>query len=180
MALSGRAHRKTSSQIGLLGSLVTGAVLLLTLGGVTPAPRGPSAAMSAGLVGFDVGRVVETVSHRIRPVQRNPSMLTSEDRLYRAAFGSAGLSLTLRPERSPALRIETAGVVRGAERFAVPLARWRGQGNSASRALAPGLAERVTARSGALDWDYLVEDQPAGGALTIDARVDSAGPHSAA
>jgi len=167
-------------QIGLLGSLVTGAFLLLPLGPVTPRPGERTATLSAGQVGFDVGRVVETVSHHVGPARGDPSMLASEDRLYRAEFGATGFSLTL-PRglstygRAPAFRIETVGVVRGGKRFAVPPARWRGQRNSALRALAPDLTERVTARAGALDWDYLVERHPAGGALTIDARVSSAG-----
>src|SRR5262249_21078595 len=45
---------------------------------------------------IDMGRVVETVSHRFESPRQDSGALSSEDRLYRVQLGAPGVSLTLR------------------------------------------------------------------------------------
>jgi hypothetical protein len=185
--------------------------------GRLPALQGKAALKQAQRDGIDIGAVIETVSHRVEPAKEHPGLLVSEDRLYRAEFGAAGFSLTLRRklaarelaartkawrhalapapkptrsarplpaeaipfERAPVYSIETAHVLRGSAPLTLAPARWRAERNSALRRLVPGISERVTAREGELDWDFLLARAPAGsGALTIEARIARAGrPH---
>src|SRR5437588_1280917 len=79
---------------------------------------------------FDVGRAIEIVDHRM--VER-PGRLASEDPLYRAELGPAGLSVRLRGRSGAAFRIETARVRIGRDELAVAPGRWRAERNSATR-----------------------------------------------
>lgn len=107
-----------------------GAVLLLGLGPAggaplptTPAPprdaeiavrhaaqaplQGVDARKQAERAGIDLGRVIETVRHRVAPAQGRSGPLVADDRLYRAEFDSSGFALRLRarlPQRELAAR----------------------------------------------------------------------------
>src|SRR5437016_6060231 len=70
------------------------------------APAG-SALDRARQSGFDVGRVVETVSHHVTRTKQGT--LVARDRLYRAEFDSRGLNLRL---GTSVLRLETISLSR--------------------------------------------------------------------
>jgi hypothetical protein len=63
--------------------------------------QGSAAFRRARRSGIDIGRVVETISHRFEPAKERADALLSEDRLYRAELGASGFSLTLRQRLTP-------------------------------------------------------------------------------
>ncbi len=78
-------------------------------------------------------------------------------------------------ERKAAFSIRTTRVLRGRQPLAISRAEWLSERNSAWRMLAPALSERVTARDGALEWEFILDRAPTGaGALTVEARVSAA------
>lgn len=138
--------------------------------------QGRAALQQARKDGIDIGSLIDSVSHCFRPERSSPERLVSRDRAYRVTLDASGFSMTQR--RAPtgpqarAFAIRTARVSDGAVPVSLARGRWRSQKNSASRQIARGLSERVTARDGRLEWDFLLDRAPAGGgALTIDAQV---------
>src|SRR6266545_1234335 len=92
------AVRVVRRQVPILVSLLA-FVAIVTFGGDARAAtwlQGEAALKRAEQAGIDVGAVIETVSPRVEFARERQGMLVSEDRLYRAQFGAAGFSLTLR------------------------------------------------------------------------------------
>ena len=149
------------------------AALTLALVSVPASAGGPhpgSALAQTTASGIDVAGVIETVSHRLE--RTKGGTLTSADRLYRASFDDSGFAIRLRGAGS--LRLRTSRALVGRSRLAVAPGAWRAERNRAERTLAHGLAERVTARSGHLEWDFVLDRPPAQtGALAIEARVSA-------
>ncbi len=152
--------------VGCIAALTLALVVPASAGG--PHPGSPLAQTTAS--GIDVAGVIETVSHRLE--RTKGGTLTSADRLYRVSFDDSGFAIRLRGAGS--LRLRTSRALVGRSRLAVAPGAWRAERNRAERTLAHGLAERVTARSGHLEWDFVLDRPPAQtGALAIEARVSA-------
>jgi large repetitive protein len=79
-------------------------------------------------------------------------------------------------QHAPAFAIRTSRVSRGDASLTLSRGRWRSSRNSAVRVLAPALRERVTAREGHLEWDFLLDRGPAPvRPLTVEARIFAGG-----
>jgi hypothetical protein len=79
-------------------------------------------------------------------------------------------------QRRPAFAIRTSGVSGDGTWSAVDHGRWRWSGNSAMRSIAPWLRERLTAREGNLEWNFLLAHAPASpGGLRIESRISFGG-----
>jgi hypothetical protein len=123
--------------------------------------------------GVDVGRVMDTVRHRM--VAEPSGALVSGDERYRASFDADGFEMAPAGDGSGALRVSTTDVARGSTVVDVTAGPWRGDANVAERSLAPAITERVTATAGQVEWDVVLSSRPAGrGDLRIDARVTGA------
>ncbi len=137
----------------------------------TPALSAPDRARGAGI---DVGGVVETVSHRVVPGKRGT--LFARDRLYRAEFSSKGISMNL---ANSIFRLETFAVRQGATQLPAAPSGWEATQNRAQRRLLPGVTERLLAREGHLEWEYVLDRPlPGTGDLRIAARIGSSGAAS--
>ena len=150
----------------------TAALVAVIVGGGGTVQAGPHAAPSAlertNAAGIDVGRIVETVSHNVSPTKHGT--LAARDRLYRAEFDANGFQLRLRSSR---FRLETASM-NGV------LGQFWGLAGNAEPGRAPAraeLTERVTARDGELEWDFVLARPPTtDGDLRLQAMVSAAGP----
>lgn len=147
--------------------------------------------------GVDVAAAIETVEHHI-----DPRTLRVDDRRYRLTLGRAfalamrGGSRTRVPvtaraarvgpevasvrasapapfERSAAIEIATRSIAVGGVRRTVVPGRWTTDRNIASRRLARGVTERVTARDGDVEWDVVLDRDPRGD-VSIAAEVEGA------
>ncbi len=56
---------------------------------------------------------------------------------------------------------------------------WRADGNTAERLVSPGVVERVTAKDGHVEWDFVLAGTSRDGDLRISATIDANGPGSA-
>ena len=110
---------------------------------------------------------VEALRHEIVP---GGAGLKVRDSLYVAEFGTAGFSLS-HSDSSRAFGLRTVTV----DDAPVREAEWRADGNTAERLVSPGVVERVTAKDGHVEWDFVLAGAPAGD-LRIDAVVDARGP----
>jgi hypothetical protein len=102
------------------------------------------------------------VTHRFEPGRRGRS-------------ASASLPAQAIPfQRQAAFRIEVSALRRGGKALSLAPAGWRSQRNETQRLLASGLRERVRAREGRLEWDFVVTHPlPGSGALEVEANVDA-------
>ena len=152
-----------------LGLVPLAVVTAIVGGGGSPAQpaslAAPSALEQAQRDGIDVGGVIETVRHHVGV--RGPGRLYAEDARYRAGFDSAGLSLELGASR---FRLDTVSV----DGQRVTPAAWRPSLNTASRQLVPGLTERITARSGRVEWDFVLAQPRGSNGLVIAASAPGA------
>lgn len=73
-----------------------------------------------------------------------------------------------------AFRMEVASVEMGGARAAADRRSWKADRNVASRRVAAGVIERVTAREGRVEWDFVL-DTPVSTGLLLDVRVAAAG-----
>ncbi|HEX9696755.1 MAG TPA: Ig-like domain-containing protein [Actinomycetota bacterium] len=124
--------------------------------------------------GLDTGRIIEQVRHNVAAVAAGH--LRAEDRAYRADFTAAGFSLSLKNAAGTvtggaALTVKTATVDTGAGPRAAVATPWQGSLNAAERLVAPGMLERVTARDGEIEWDFVMDAPPSG-----DVRIVAAVP----
>ena len=72
----------------------------------------------------------------------------------------------------PAFSVETSTATLGSRALALRPGAWQGSSNRAERTLLPGLLERVRAREGELEWDFvLARPLPGAGDLRIGARL---------
>ena len=120
--------------------------------------------------GIDVAGVIETVSHRFD--RSRGGRLVSADREYRASFDDSGFAIQLRGAGS--LRFRTSRALFGGRGLPLAPGVWRAERNTAVRPIAPGIDERVTARNGHLEWDFVL-DRPReqSGALVLEAIVNA-------
>ena len=163
---------KTTSRIS--AALLCLSVAASCAGAVTPPARELTQAS-----GIDLVNVVETVRHHIAATADDASLLAVDSRLYRAQFDADGFSLTLRADgRASSVReafaVAVDGVEAGEQSLPLSPGAWRSHNNRATRDLLPGLAERVTAREGHIEWDFLLAQAPAGDSpLRITATIDA-------
>jgi hypothetical protein len=115
---------------------------------------------------------VEPLRHPVEKVDGRPGVLRVEDPLYRAEFTADGFTLAAGGGGHVfALRTERVG--------GAPAHRsdWSAALNAAEREVSVGTTERVTARDGRLEWDFVIARPPAAGHdLVIEAMVDARGP----
>jgi hypothetical protein len=151
--------------VALLGALSFGWIDLDT--GTTP----PEQTAPAEQPGFDVGAVVERLRHSVAPVPGRPATLGARDDAYDVTFDGDGLRLA--PSGAgDQLRVGLVVAARGAQDLAVRPGSWRGDGPVASRPAGTGLVEQVTAREGEVEWDVVLDREPAGsGDLQLDATL---------
>jgi hypothetical protein len=124
----------------------------------------------ANEAGIDLGRVVEEVEHHIAASAADQRTLVVDDSHYRASFAAAGFELSV--AGGARLGVSLESVTRGGRGSAVPNGRWRSEGNVAERNSTGGVTERVTARKGEVEWDVLLDREPAGsGPLTVTAET---------
>jgi hypothetical protein len=204
------AVRLVRRQVPILASLLASFAIVTFVGDsrfevsgearALPRLQGEAALKRAEQAGIDVGAVIETVSHRSKSARRSQGMPLSEDRLYRAEFGTAGFWLTLRRkptaqseaaksaahqrlapgqastfEREPSFAIQTTREVRDGVPIALAPAGWRSEGNNAASDPAPGYQfEAAIAFDGT---NYLIawQDGRSGAADIYGARVSPAG-----
>jgi hypothetical protein len=169
----GPPMRRRSSSVSFVVAVV--ALVTLAVAVIPSAPRIGSAAGAtrtaggapgqadararADEAGIDLDGVMEQVEHHVVAAADRPGTLVVEDSHYRAAFTSGGFELSL--AGGAALAVSLRSAARGDDRVAVPSGRWQPNRNTASRA-AGGLTERVTARSGEVEWDVVLDAAPAG------------------
>lgn len=120
---------------------------------------------------FDVDQVVEQVSHAVTAVAGQPGAFAVPGAGYDATFDPAGV-------RVDGLRIAVSDVARaGATSLDVAPGAWTPDANVAQRALAAGVAERVTAGTVGVEWDVVLTAPPAGtGDLTVTASLGGLDP----
>src|SRR5439155_1691771 len=160
----------------------------------------PPARDATGKPRINVAKVIETVSHRVRP---EGSKLVAEDPGYRVQFDDRGFAVTLRQPRqrgrargsrphreepprrhrphdlsrfarAPGLRLGISRLRRGQQALAIRPGPWSNRQNEAEREIRPGVLEHVTAKRGKLEWKLILERGPRGDAapLEIEARLD--------
>ena len=135
------------------------------------------------MTGPDIGAAIEAVRHHLETSSVDDAQLAAWDRLYALELTARGLSLALRESPSAATGDAGAGwnlratrIATGGSVASVHPGPWRARANVAERGLAPGIAERVKARDGALDWEIVLSGRPArGGDFAIEAAVGAAG-----
>ncbi len=155
-------------RMGIAAAAACACSLLLV--GHAPAPPtlnpGETAAPAPAV---DPIAAVEGLRHEIVP---NGTGLQVGDARYRAEFGADGFTLAHRSGPSSfGLQTEQINGVPAQQ------AKWRADGNRAERDVAPGIVERVTAREGRLEWDFVLAHAPAiAGDLRIEATVEARGP----
>src|SRR5207253_11128858 len=126
------------------------AALLVLAASISLGPReGSRLAPRTGPPAFDVAGVVELVAHRVTPGRGG--LLVSEDRRDRAEFGPSGFSLRP-PGARGAVAVETSRI----DNVAVAPGEWRADRNTATRSLTRDVDERVVARDGRVEWDFVL------------------------
>jgi hypothetical protein len=76
---------------------------------------------------------------------------------------------------SDALQFSLQRVGRDGAQASVAAHEWHGRGNTASRVVAAGVTERVTATNGTVEWDLVLRNRPGGaGPFHVDATVRGA------
>lgn len=157
--------------------MIAGSAVSTTAAVSVPEPRVPltrseSVPISGGGVTtpseqapFDPGAVIEEVQHHVEARAGSAKELVARDPLYRAVFDSTGFKLS----SSNGLGLDDAQF-----RISTPTAgdqvEWAAAANTASRTIAPGVTERVTARDGEVEWDFVLKNEPAG-AFDVTAPV---------
>jgi hypothetical protein len=120
--------------------------------------------------GVDIGRVMETVSHRV--VADPSGVLVSEDDAYRATFDADGFEVGAADGTGDGLRVSTNRIAVGSAPVGITAGAWRPDANVAARALGSDIVERVTATEGQVEWDVVIGSRlPGDGDLRIDAEV---------
>ena len=120
-----------------------------------------------------IDEVVDTVAHRVSPAPGRPGVLHAGDDRYAASFDDAGFSFTPAGADGQGVRITTREMRRGERPLALAPKAWRADANTASRSLGHGAVERVTARSGEVEWDVELQERlPGTGPLVVEAHVD--------
>lgn len=123
---------------------------------------------------FDTDRVVDQVSHAVTAVTGRPGAFTVPGAAYDATFDPTGVAVG-------GLQLAVSDIARsGTTPLAVRPGVWSSDANTAQRALAAGVTERVTASTAGVEWDVLLADRPAGtGDLTVTATLDGLQPGTA-
>ncbi len=135
------------------------------------APTG-SAADQARRDGLDLDAVTEAMRHRI--VAGPTGVLATEDARYRAEFDAGGFRVGPAADGADGagMRLSTTAIERGTTPAELAPGAWRADGNVATRSMAPAVTERVTALDGAVEWDVVLDSEPAGrGDLRVTARA---------
>jgi hypothetical protein len=149
-------------------------LLLTVVSGWLPQVLDHSAATSAPAQqadrpGFDVDAAVSQAAHT--PVPTAAGTLEAHDPAYKAVFDRSGFSY--QSAAGGVLGLALSHIARGSAALTVDRATWAAQGQAAAREVAPGVHERVTTRAGAVEWDVVLDHQPAGeGVLHVTADLD--------
>jgi hypothetical protein len=138
-----------------------------------PAPAIDRASAIDRAPAIGVEAPVEQARHGFEPVPGRPGTLRVGDTAYRAVLDGAGVQY--RPAGSSgALGISVSSVVRGSEAAVLEQGPWAATSvrNRASRPLAAGVTEQVSARTGEVQWDVVLDRAPAGrGDLVVSAGL---------
>ena len=144
-------------------AVAVAALVAFVLAGWRPSELDPTAQpRTAAARAVDIDRAVEQVSHRVRST---PAGLAVDDPAYDASFGAAGFAVD-------DVQVGLTAVRRGTSSLSLTPRAWHGQSNQAVRQVAGGVSERVTARTGELEWDVVLAAPPPGrGDLVVEART---------
>ncbi len=135
---------------------------------------------------FNALQVVDSVRHFVRaPDAEHPYPFVESER-YKTEFTPQGFQLSLREtdaekwQVKSSIRFGTKTLSYGRDEFTIDPAQWQRQSNSAQREIVPGILERVSARHGEIEWDFVVQRAPLEqGPLEIIAAVDTSVDKSA-
>ena len=142
----------------------------LFLAGHAPPPPELARTTEAPTPSFDPVAAVEGLRHEIVP---GGAGLRVGDERYAAEFSAEGFTFAHRGASGQPFSLQTERV----DGVPAHQADWQAGGNRAERDVAPGIAERVTARDGRLEWDFVLAHPPAvAGDLRIEASVEARGP----
>jgi hypothetical protein len=137
----------------------------------TPVPSPSVAPARSEAAPIDPDAVVEAARHPIVPAA---GALTVHDDAYSARFDDAGFRYRLTGAEA-ALGVSLQSVARGAAATPLDIGAWAADRNVASRLVAPGVTERVTARNGEIEWDVVLAAPLRGtGDLVVRAAVSGA------
>jgi hypothetical protein len=119
----------------------------------------------------DVDAVAERARYAIEPVSGRTGALQVVGDSYRAGFDRAGFTYTPTGGAEP-FALSLTDVARGGRDIALGPHAWTADGNVASRPVADGIREQVTARKGEVEWDLVLAERPAGrGDLFVGASL---------
>src|SRR4051812_39980133 len=169
-ALTGEA-RQWSRRSQMFAAVVVVAVVGLMVAGRHPslleALRPHDAATAGSSAATGAGSPVT-----MQPIAAGAGQFQARGMHYAATFDASGLRY-LATGADQALGIAATSVVRGGRSIGAHSATgWRADGAVIERPLAPSVTERVTARSGEVEWDVVVGSRPAGdGPLRISAAL---------
>jgi hypothetical protein len=137
---------------------------------------GDDAARLAEADGIDVQQVIENIRHHVVPDATRPGTLTVQDDVYRATFDGRGFQVG-GPGAEPWFALSLTAVTRGGQALPPDVGPWAADANVASRSVAAGATEQVTARQGELEWDVVLSSPPPGsGAVRVEATVQGGRP----
>jgi hypothetical protein len=132
-----------------------------------PAPPEPGRRPAPAL---DVEDVVERARHGI--TAHPGGELTVTDDAYGARFDRGGFSFAP-AGTSVELTVSLASLSRGGVTTTAEPRAWTARENVAERRVGADTVERVTARDGEVEWDVVLDREPAGaGPLTVTGRLD--------
>jgi hypothetical protein len=134
---------------------------------------------SSSAPAIDASAAVEQARHGFEPVPGRAGALQVEDRAYQAVLDGAGVHYRAAGS-AEALGIAVTSVQRGSQSAVLDTGAWAATEvrNRASRPLAVGMTEQVSARTSEIQWDVVLDRAPAGrGDLVVRADLSGiAGP----
>jgi hypothetical protein len=126
---------------------------------------------------IDAASVVERATHVASPVAGHPGAIEVRDPSYVSRFDASGFRYAP-TGATGSVGLSLTSLARGGHALPLDVGAWSGTENVVERPASAGVTERVTARTGEVEWDVVLASPPAGrGDLVVDARLDGfAGP----